>query len=151
MTRRSHRSGRWAGGAAFAVALSITVPSVAHGATIRPVSKLPLVAPAGGSLEVTLQIGAATGSPRIGLVLGGTPKGGTALTGAGALVRRKSARVVVRGGVPPPVKPGQSLKLFACVNAAAAVKSGKGCRALGSVPTSGPTLQERLDAAVTAK
>ncbi len=100
----------------------------------------PLVAPQGGQIEVTVRLG---GSPRAaGLVLSATrsPAGGTRLRGT---ARRVGRRVRIRATVPATVQPGRRLTLLAC--------AGRRCKALGTVPTSGPTLDERLDAAVTAR
>lgn len=108
-------------------------------------ARAPLVAPAGGQIEVTVKLG---GSPRAaGLILSAsarTARGGTKLPGR---ARRVGRRIRLRATVPATIRPGRRLTLLACANA----RRGSGCTALGTVPTSGPALDERLDAAVGAR
>ncbi|HEU4703539.1 MAG TPA: hypothetical protein VFS37_13735 [Conexibacter sp.] len=124
-------------------------PSALAASAPRATGPLPVVAAAGGQLEVAMRLGGPLG--RAGLVLSSSrrsAKGGTRLGGS---VRRAGRRVRIRASVPASIAPGRRLTLFACANAAAGTRSGRGCRALGLVPTSGPSLEERLDAAVAAR
>ncbi len=132
------------------VGLLAVAPSAQAARAPRGAGRIPVVAAAGGQLEVTLKLSGPIG--RAGLVLSSSSRSARGGTRLGGRARRAGrSRVRIRASVPSAIAVGRRLTLFACANATAGVRAGRGCRALGTLPTSGPTLDERLDAAVAAR